>query len=200
MHLFYLDHDYSILMYYELVEDASFANITPAVIRYIWNMGRKYSAESGKTMLGFNFALVGDHPAIKVASNNLPKRKRPYSWYIRVPDLLKFLQLVSPALENNLAHSACGGYTGSLNICLYSKGIEFNMQDGKITSITESKYPDEKKMDVSFPGLTFLQILFGWRDIHELRYAFSDCTLKEEKLALVESLFPKIPSRIWPLE
>jgi hypothetical protein len=200
MHPFYLDHDYSTLIYYELVEVASFANITPAVIRYIWDKGQKYATESGKTMLGFNFALVGDHPAIKVASNYLPRKKRPYSWYIRVADLLKFLKLVTPALENNLAHSTCNGYTGSLDVCLYSKGIEFNMQDGKISNITEAKFPDEKKMDVSFPGLTFLQILFGWRDIHELRYAFSDCTLKEEKAALVESLFPKIPSRIWPLE
>jgi hypothetical protein len=200
MHPFYLDHDYSSLIYYELITDASFANITPAVIRYIWNTGQKYSAESGKTMLGFNFALIGEHPAIKVASNYLPKQKRPYSWYIRVLDLLKFLLLVSPALENNLVHSVCSGYSGALDICLYSKAIKIEMQNGKITSITESKYPDEKKLDVSFPGLTFLQILFGWRDIHELRYAFSDCTLKEEKLALVESLFPKIPSRIWPLE
>jgi hypothetical protein len=200
MHPFYLDHDYSSLIYYELTNEASFANITPAVIRYIWNTGKKYSAESGKKMLGFNFVLVGEHPAIKVASNYLPKQKRPYAWYIRVPDLLKFLLLVSPALEYNLAHSVCSGYTGSLDICLYSKAIKIEMQDGKISNIAESKYPDEKKMDVSFPGLTFLQILFGWRDIYELRYAFSDCTLKEEKLALVESLFPKIPSRIWPLE
>jgi len=200
MHPFYLDHSYSTLIYFEIVDDASFADITPGVIRYIWNTGQRYAADSGKTMLGFNFALNGNHPAIKVASNNLPLKKRPYSWYIRVPDLLKFLRLVTPALENNLANSACNGYSGSLEICLFSKGIKLEFQNGKILEITESRYPDEKKMDVSFPGLTFLQILFGWRDIHELRYAFPDCTLKEAKLSIVESLFPKIPSRIWPVD
>ncbi len=200
MHPFYLDHSYSTLIYYELADEASFANITPAVIRYIWETGQRYAAESGKTMAGFNFALIGDHPAVKIASNNLPRKKRPYSWYIRVPDLLKFLKLVTPALEKNLAISPSSGYTGSLEICLYAKGIKFDFENGSISGIIESRYPDEKKMDVSFPGLTFLQILFGWRDIHELRYAFPDCTLKEEKLALVESLFPKVPSRIWPLD
>lgn len=200
MHPFYLDHSYSVLNYYELMENASYANITPAVIRYLWKTGEQYRKESGKPMLGYYFALDGNHPAVKVARAYLPKQNRPYAWYIRVPDLLLFLKTVKPALEKNLFRSCCRAYTGTLELCLYSKGIKFEFADGNITQITESKYPDEKKLDASFPGLTFLQVLFGWRDIYEVRAAFPDCTAKEEKLPLVDSLFPKMPSRIWAME
>jgi hypothetical protein len=200
MHPIALDHSYSKLHYFELIDEASFMNITPAVIRYIWSTGQRYATESGKNLLGFNFSLTGNHPAVKIASSFLPKTKRPYAWYLRIPDLLNFLHLISPAIEKNLSTSPCCNYSGSLEICLYSKGIKIEFQSGKIVEITDSKYPNEEKMDVSFPGMTFLQILFGWRDIHDLRNAFSDCTIKDEKIALVDSLFPKAPSRIWPLE
>jgi hypothetical protein len=200
MHPFYIEHSYIKLEYFELVEEASFANITPAVIRYLWSTGQNCAVKIGKSMLGFKFALTGNHPAVKVASSYLPKKNRPYAWYIRVPDLIKFLRLISPAIEANLSKSPCRFYTGSLEICLYTKGIRIDFQNGKVMEFTESQFPKEEKMDVSFPGLTFLQVLFGWRDIHELRYAYPDCTIKEEKTALVDSLFPKIPSRIWPLE
>jgi hypothetical protein len=200
MHPFYLDHGLSTLNFYELVDRASYFNITPAVIRYLWSAGIKFAEESGKTCTGFNFALVGDHTAVKVAADRLPKKKRSYTWYIRVPELLSFLNLIRPALERNLANSDCCGYTGELRICQYVQGIEMKFERGKLVKIEMTSHPDEKKMDVSFPGLTFLQILFGWRDIHELCYAFPDCTLKEEKLCLVESVFPKAPSRIWQLD
>lgn len=199
-HPFYIDHGLSALHGYELAEQASYMNVTPAVIRYLWKTGQQYSLESGKTLTGFNFALGGDHPAVKVATDRFPRKKRPYAWYIRVPDLMNFLKLITPALDDNLAHSSCSGYSGALRVGLFTKEIRFSFEQGKITEIVEVPHPDDEQMDVTFPGLTFLQILFGWRTLQELRFALPDCLLKEEKTALVEGLFPKVPSRIWALE
>jgi hypothetical protein len=53
--------------------------------------------------------------------------------------------------------------------------------------------------DALFPGLTFLQLLFGYRSMTELEYAFPDCrALNDPAFALLNVLFPKRPSWVWP--
>jgi len=37
--------------------------------------------------------------------------------------------------------------------------------------------PDPEETDAGFPDLTFLQLVFGYRDSDELDYAFPDCWL-----------------------
>jgi hypothetical protein len=46
--------------------------------------------------------------------------------------------------------------------------------------------------------LTFLQVLFGYRSLSEVRHAFADCfTTSEDAQVLVESLFVKQASNVW---
>jgi prepilin-type processing-associated H-X9-DG protein len=52
--------------------------------------------------------------------------------------------------------------------------------------------------DAAFPDRTFLQLLFGYRDLAHLRHAFADCSARgPEAAALLEALFPPQPSSIW---
>jgi hypothetical protein len=52
----------------------------------------------------------------------------------------------------------------------------------------------------SFPNLTFVQLLFGYRSLDELRYAFPDCIVRTEDAGvLLRILFPQQPSNVWPL-
>jgi hypothetical protein len=52
--------------------------------------------------------------------------------------------------------------------------------------------------DAFFPDLTFLQILFGWRSLEELRHAFADCYARTvEARALLPVLFPRKESVLW---
>ena len=52
----------------------------------------------------------------------------------------------------------------------------------------------------TFPDLTFLQLLFGFRSLRELEAAFPDCLVRTpEARALLNALFPKTPSDIWPV-
>ena len=54
--------------------------------------------------------------------------------------------------------------------------------------------------DAGFPNLTFLQLLFGYRSLDELKYAFADCWTDGPNVqVLLDSLFPKMPSDIWPV-
>ncbi len=52
--------------------------------------------------------------------------------------------------------------------------------------------------DAAFPDLTFLQLLFGFRSLDELRHAFPDCSVASDHArALLPVLFPKKPSHVW---
>jgi hypothetical protein len=53
---------------------------------------------------------------------------------------------------------------------------------------------------VGFPDLTFLRLLFGHRGLAELEHAFTDCRAwKQESRPLVQALFSRRPSYIWPV-
>ena len=56
----------------------------------------------------------------------------------------------------------------------------------------------EDQGSAAFPGLTFLQLLFGYRTLDELQAAFTDCWVEDDDArALIEALFPKQPSAVW---
>jgi hypothetical protein len=58
--------------------------------------------------------------------------------------------------------------------------------------------PEAHSGSAAFPGLTFLQLLFGYRSLDELNNAFADCVIDSpESHALLSFLFPKKPSDIW---
>ena len=50
------------------------------------------------------------------------------------------------------------------------------------------------------PDLVFLQLLFGYRSLEELEYAFADCRVEnDEARALLTALFPRQTSNVWGL-
>ena len=54
--------------------------------------------------------------------------------------------------------------------------------------------------DAAFPELTFLQLLFQRRSIADLDEAFADCWVGGDgPRALLDALFPKNPSDVWPV-
>ncbi|MGD2206645.1 MAG: hypothetical protein PVH17_07690, partial [Anaerolineae bacterium] len=58
----------------------------------------------------------------------------------------------------------------------------------------------EKGGDAAFPDLVFLQLLFGYRSLEELKHSFADCWTSNGKArVLLEALFPKQPSDAWPV-
>jgi hypothetical protein len=132
--------------------------------------------------------------------DHLPNVGRPYAWYIRVPDLVAFLRRIAPALENNLACSVAVGYTGELKLSAYRSGVKLVFAKGLITSIEPWKPKADDGGNAAFPGNTFLQLLFGHRSLDELRDAFPDCWAGGNAMrALVDALFPKRESSVWPV-
>ncbi|MDQ3328478.1 MAG: GNAT family N-acetyltransferase [Chloroflexota bacterium] len=182
---------------YELIPKTSWAAATPVVIRYLAARGAEYAARDGQQFKSYSFGLGSVHPSYEVAAEHLPHVRMPYAWYLRVPDIPLFLQHIAPSLELRLAASSWAGHTGQLNISFYREGIRLAFTEGRITALSWNQVPDDRR-DAAFPGLTFLQLVFGYRALDEISYAFADCQARSDgSKALLNALFPKQASNIW---
>ncbi|HET7087598.1 MAG TPA: GNAT family N-acetyltransferase [Anaerolineae bacterium] len=186
---------------YELKPGVSWLAVTPGVIRYAQVTGEAYAARDGTEPLGgFGFWLGGDHPAYHAIEDRLPRVRHPYAWYLRVPDLPGFLAHIAPSLEKRLAGSIAAGYTGELKISFYRTGLRLVVDKGRLTGIEPWTPRRGDDGVVAFPDLTFLQLVFGYRTLDELRYAFADCWVDtDEARAVLEAMFPKQSSDVWPV-
>jgi len=177
---------------YELQPGVSWLEVTPSVVRNLWQVGQEYSKVENKPCTTFGFILGAQHPSYEVMGDRLPLVIDPYAWYLRVPDLIGFMDHIKPALEKRLAESAACGHSGEFLIGMYPKGIKLTLEGGCIAGI-EPWHPDHADHgNAGFPALTFLQILFGYRSFEELKHAFPDCWWDNDGTrTVVNALFPK---------
>lgn len=185
---------------YELQPGVSWAAVTPSVLRYIVATGNAYAAQrqSGPPFSEYSFGLGSAHPVYEVLGERLPHHYQPNAWYVRVPDIGAFLRRIAPVLEQRLAASLLAGHTGELRLNFYRSGLRLALEQGRITTI-EPWQPQRRRDSAAFPELTFLQLLFGYRSLAELRYAFADCSSESESQLLLDVLFPRRPSYVWAI-
>jgi len=186
---------------YELKPVVSWLAVTPSVVRYLWAWGEKLAAKDPKQeMESFVFWLGADHPVYRVLGRGLPNEFKPYAWFLRVADLPGFVRHIAPALEKRLAESLLVNHSGEIKLNFYRSGLRLAFKEGRLTDVEAWPPPSTEDGDAAFPNLTFLQLLFGYRSMEELDHAFADCyTSGNEARALLEALFPKRPSDVWPL-
>ena len=88
-----------------------------------------------------------------------------------------------------------------LKISRYVDGFQLRFERGRLVDVSEFRPGVEEHDIASFPGLTFLHLLFGYRTIEELRYLFADCQVSRgEYRVVLDALFPKKTSSVWPVE
>lgn len=185
---------------YELDEGVSFLAVTPSVIRYLMEIGKKYTAENNRSLNGFGFWLGESHPVYTVIPDRLPRVRKPYAYYVRVPDLPAFIQRIAPVLEKRLAESPCCGHTGELKVSFYRSGIKLAFENGKLTSVEH--WQPKVSVDegnAAFPNLSFLQLVFGYRSLEDIQHAYADCWTRQEAAVLLSILFPTKPSSVWSI-
>jgi hypothetical protein len=149
------------------------------------------SAPEARTV---TFILGRQHPVYQALARELLPYREPYAWYIRVPHLSTFLETICPVLERRLAESVVAGYTGSVRLnCTYDF-LQLQWERGKLDSIDCFEPQHFFDGDAFFPGRTFLQLLFGFRDIQALQDAHPDLECSREAYVLLSALFPRKPS------
>jgi hypothetical protein len=185
---------------YELAPGYSWMKVTPSVIRWLWQKGEEMAEAQDMKQDVFGFWLGESHPVYRAAASHLPKQRKPYAYYVRVPDLPAFIKTIGPALEKHLADSDFAGYDGELKLNFYKDGIRMVFEQGALTLVEAIQPENPDECSASFPPLVFLHLLFGHRTMEELDHAYADCYAnKEETACLLNILFPQKSSEIWPV-
>jgi hypothetical protein len=190
----------SALTLFELKPEYAWTDVTPSVIRLLWQKGEELAKEQDQEQKMFGFWLGEEHPAYHVINIDLPRIIKPYAWYLRVPDLSAFIETIKSVLEMRLKESPFANYTGELKLSFYREGLLLGFDKGLLSTITPLEYAALDDSSANFPYLTFLHMVFGFRTIDEIKHIFMDCGTKDDRTAhLLDSLFPKKPSDVWPI-
>ncbi len=190
----------STLTIYEITPDFSWSEVTPSVIRFLWKKGEELAKEQKQEQKMFGFWLGETHPAYLVTETQLPREIKPYAYYLRVPDLAAFLKTIQPVLETRLKESAFANYTGELKLNFYRDGLSLSFENGQLKTVKNLSFDELENSSAAFPPLTFLHMVFGYRTIDEIKYMHKDCGTKDDLTAhLLDALFPKKISKVWPI-
>lgn len=163
--------------------------------RYVRDDYRTAEGDGKESERSVAFVLGQDHPAYCALERELVPYSNPYAWYVRVPDVRGFLQAIRPVLERRVAEGVMAGHSGSLSLNCTSDSMRMVFEKGKLVAIEEYKPKLFEDGDAIFPGRTFLQLLFGFRNLEELNRAHPDCFVSnDEAYVLLGTLFPRKPS------
>jgi hypothetical protein len=187
---------------FELKPGVSWLETSHAVARYLWQTGEAIAAIHGKPARRTNYAfwLGSEHPCYDLLRGRLPRRRDPYAWYVRIPDLQAFLKVIAPALEHHIAGSPIVGFSGETFISFYRSGLHLKLKNGKLTGIEAWQPTHEQQGNATFPELTFLQLLCGYRSFEELEQSYADCAYNnDETRVLLNTLFPRTVSSLMPV-
>lgn len=166
-------------------------------LRQLKSEADELNKELAEPYTGVNFILSEAHPLYEALGQQWEREVKPYTWYIRVPDLAAFIRQITPALERRLAGSVMEGYSGVLKLNFYRDHLALTFDRGKLTGIAPYEPTRVEDGDAAFPGLTFLHVLFGHRTLAELNYIYPDCGVSNERArVLMGILFPKKPNQV----
>ena len=168
----------------------------PSLLRTLAQFGEQVptSGSDIEPLREIAFMLGRSHPAYEVLGESLaPVYEPPYAWYVRLPDPPAFLQHVKSVLERRLVGSAARGYTGELAINFYRGGIQLVFERGSITTIQPWQIaPYGPSGDAALPSHLFVQLIFGYRSMEELKGFYPDVWASDKAMLLLNTLFPKI--------
>lgn len=144
--------------------------------------------------------LGESHPLYQALPQVLAQIEPADAFYIRIPDLAAFLRRIAPVLEDRLAHSIAVGFAGDVRLNFYRCGLLLRWDNGRLAEVNPWQAPTVEQVSLSFPDLTFTQLLLGYRSFADLQVAFADCLAHDETArVLVDILFPQSPSQVWSL-
>jgi hypothetical protein len=194
-----MENNRAFLPFLELLPGQSWLAAANSLLRAGWAEAEKVAAMLGRSLDAVQYGLGHDHPFYRVNAGRLMPSRRPWAWYIRVPDPKAFLRLIAPVLEARLADSAAANYTGDLLLSHFRSGLRISFDTGRIREIADWP-PNDHECHAGFPDLTFTHLLFGHRSLDEMRHAFVDVTLDDRiGRPLLEALFPRQRSHFWAM-
>jgi hypothetical protein len=164
--------------------------------RYFQQEAETLNRERKEPLTNISFSLGPYHPLYDALDPELEKLRPSYAWYMRVADLSGFIKHIKPVLERRLAESVMAGHSGTLRLNFYHSQMTLEFKNGRLASVDTYRPKHVEDGDAFFPELTFLQLLFGYRSLKQLRATRADCFVENNDTAvLLPILFPQQPSQ-----
>ena len=186
----------------ELKSGTGYLSVARSLLKGLWAKGQALWADGTLAcpeLRGLELALERDHPFYRVVPAGLLREVRTSPWYLRVPDLVAFLDRVRPALERHLVGSLADGYSGSLSVNCFRDGLRMTFDRGRILAIDRWIPRDLSDGDVQLPASGFVHIVCGWQRLSELADQFPECRATHDASILLDSLFPTFRGKVWVL-
>jgi hypothetical protein len=176
----------------ELVLDASYPEVVPWLLPRLRDEVGIRLADADPPITMLYLSLGSRHPIYDHLARYYPVKRQPYAWYIRVADLAAFIWHIKPALERRIAKGSLTGLTRTLTLDFYTSRLSLEFKDGRLVGAQNLPTSSTQQYaDINFPPLVFLQMLFGYRSLKELRHAFPDVRCKPELRPILDGLFPR---------
>ena len=186
----------------ELKPGVGYLEVMPSLLRGLWEKGMEMVASGELTcdgLQGLEFALERDHPLFRALGKGQVRELKASPYYIRIPDMIGYLQKIRPALERHLPGTLAEGYSGELKVSFYRGGVRMHFEKGRILTIAPWSPADIWEGDAKMPDSTFLRLVCGWQRFHELADSHADCWGTHEASILLDSLFPAFHGKPWVL-
>ncbi len=183
----------------EVAPGHSWRVVGTAILRRLRAVGEE-GAEASGPFHGIQVTGDRSHPLAAAFPGIFTRRPLDFYFYIRIPDLARFVLRIGPELERRLAASALARHDGSLRLNFYRYGLDLMFAEGRLSSVERWQPDSDNYGDARFPDLTFMHLLLGNRSIADLEYAFADFRVAtDEARALLTAIFPTLGSTPWPV-
>lgn len=116
------------------------------------------------------------------------KRIGEYQWQIKIPNLYRFMEKITPVLEKRISKSIYKNETFSFRYHNFKEMIEFNIENSKINL---KKLDFEPSFEVNITPQAEVKYLLGNNTYEELKKILPDIYIKRELLDLMNTMFPK---------
>ncbi|HEV7128997.1 MAG TPA: GNAT family N-acetyltransferase [Ktedonobacterales bacterium] len=186
-----------------VLPEVSLVEALPSLLRALRDQAPTMPTRKPDLPPATNLGLIlgSSHPVYD-ALGAVPSRAiaPPYAWYIRVPELPRFMRHIAPVLERRLADSVAARYNGDLKLNFYRGGLRLLFEAGRLTLAEDWRRSTWETASAGFPPGIFLQLLFGHRGLDELRHIFPDVSVEGDVAPVLRALFPAQRSFVRPLD
>ncbi|MBI9050256.1 MAG: hypothetical protein JEZ00_12610 [Anaerolineaceae bacterium] len=170
--------------------------VQPALLMKLKELAQAQAELEGKLVKQVGLQMPLSHPLSIRLAYLFKQESEGYAWYIRIPDLQKFLQKISPVIEENVHNSPYRGLSRTLKLNLYTNSLSLEFGKGKLKSIKAWKPGSYDGGDFLCPELAFLHLLMGHRSTAEIQKMYRDCYGNKDGAAVVDACFPKRESNL----
>ena len=152
---------------FELKPGTSWLAVAPGLLRYLKATGEAYAARDGKIVLR-RLCLARPRPSFPDGGAQPAAQNRPPLRVVSAGTRSAGFPAphrARPAGSAGALHRP--GYTGELKLSLYRQGVRLTIDAGRMADATTWRPSHDDPGSAAFPGLTFLQLLFGYRTLDE---------------------------------